>query len=220
MRLIGIALQNMRFARGITLFALGIALVALLFSACATQNIQSVSISTQLGFDDAMRDVCWRVESQEQCFEMLLDTCEAGDYRNCTLLGNSYALSLDYSNYREVTDKANGFLQKACDGKNGSGCFMLGLYNANKDYVVRGCEYGDFLACHHIVINRNSIQSLFTSNAKWALEREIELLEGECKNAELRLQHEKDADRIATRKLVLSECQEYLHKAKNMDLER
>lgn len=222
MRLIRIALQNMRFMRGITLsLALGIALVVLFFSACATRNIQPISISTQLIFDDAMREVCWRVESQEQCFEMLLDTCEAGNYRNCTLLGNSYALSLDYSNYHEAIDKANDFLQKACDGKNGSGCFMLGLYNANKNYVIRGCEYGDFLACHHIVINRDSFpKSLFASNAKWALEREIELLETECKNAELRLQNEKDTDRIAARKLVLTECQEYLHKAKNMDLER
>lgn len=224
MRLIRIALQNMRFTRGITLsLALGIALAALLFSACATQNIQPISISTQLRFDDAMREVCWRVESQEQCFEMLLDTCEAGDYRNCTLLGNSYALSYSNSraNYHEVIDKANDFLQKACEGKNGSGCFMLGLYNANKNYVIRGCEYGDFLACHHIVINRDSIpKSLFASNAKWALEREIELLRTECKNAELRLQNEKDTDRIAARKLVVAECQEYLHKAKNIDLER
>lgn len=131
MRLIGIALQNINFTRGITLFALGISLVALLFSACTTRNIQSISISTQLRFDDEMLEVCWCVESQEQCFEILADTCEAGDYRNCTLLGNSYAISLDYSNsranYHEVIYKANDFLQKACDGKNGSGCFMLGL---------------------------------------------------------------------------------------------
>lgn len=58
MRLIRIALQNMRFTRGITLsLALGIALVALLFSACATRNIQPISISTKLRFDDAMREV-------------------------------------------------------------------------------------------------------------------------------------------------------------------
>ena len=102
--------------------------------------------------------------------------------------------------------------------KNGSGCFMLGIYTANDDFVIKGCEYGDFVACNHIVINRNSHPPFAKEVVKWALEREISLLESECKNAEWRLKSERNKERIIIRKLVLQDYQKQLQKAQNTEL--
>ena len=102
--------------------------------------------------------------------------------------------------------------------KNGSGCFMLGIYTANDDFVIKGCEYGDFVARNHIVINRNSHPPFAPKVVKWALEREISLLESECKNAELRLKNERNKKCIIIRKLVLQDYQEQLQKAQRVKI--
>lgn len=216
-----------KFTLGFTIIALFLAIV---FCACATQNMQSISTSTKLGFEDAMREVCWSVESQEQCFEILATTCEALDYRNCTILGNAYLSELDFSSNLTddyaTKDKAVELFKKACDGKNGSGCFALGMIQANDDFVIQGCEYGDFVACNHIVINRDSStkDSLSTrltfepQIVQWALNREIELLESECDNAKSRLKNENNKERISSREAVLKECQEQLQKARNTQI--
>ena len=214
-----------RFARFTIRFTLGFAIfcaiLIIVFSACATQNIQSQSVSTRLVFEDVMREVCQSAENQQQCFEILATSCEVGDYRNCAILGNAYIGRLDLSkseDFHTIRDKANALFKKACDGKNGSGCFMLGLYTANDDFVIKGCEYGDFVACNHIVINRNSNPPFAKEVVRWALEREISLLESECKNAELRLKNERNKKCIITRKLVLQDYQEQLQKAQRVKI--
>lgn len=206
--------------------------IATLFIACATQDVRSISISPTKWLDDAMREVCWNVESSAQCEEILHSTCEAGDYHNCALLGYTYANRLNFptDDYRTIEDKAVALFKKACDGKYGSGCFALGIIQTNNDFVIKGCEYGDFFACNHIVINRDSRTTTGIDNelqftpifkpqiVRWASEREIELLKDECEKAKLRLKNESDKDRIAMREVVLKECQAELQKAQSLNL--
>lgn len=200
------------------LFALLLAIIAL-FSACATQDTRSISISQNKWLDDAMREVCWNVESGAQCEEILNSTCETGDYRNCAILGYIYTnhLNLPTDDYRATKDKAMTLLQKACDGEYGSGCFAIGMIQTNNYFIIKGCEYGDFFACSHIAdFGANSEQDIFApQNISWALNRKIELLKGECNKAKIRLENESDNDRIATREALLVECQAELQKAQN-----
>lgn len=216
-----------KFARFALLPAI-IALFATLFTACATQDTRSISISPAKWLDDAMREVCWSVESSAQCEEILHSTCEAGDYRNCALLGYTYANRLNFptDDYRATEDKAVALFKKACDGKYGSGCFALGMLQGSDDLVAKGCEYGDFFACGHIAINRDSgkidnegqFAPIFNPQiVRWASERKIELLKDECERAKIRLKNESDKDRIATREALLAECQAELQKAQNLD---
>ena len=95
---------------------------------------------------------------------------------------------------------------------------MLGIYTANDDFVIKGCEYGDFVACNHIVINRNSNPPFAPKVVQWALEREISLLESECKNSELRLKNERNKKCIIIRKLVLQDYQEQLQKSQSVEI--
>ena len=207
-----------KFAR----FALLPAIIAL-FTACATQDTRSISISPAKWLDDAMREVCWSVESSAQCEEILHSTCEAGDYRNCALLGYTYANRLNFptDDYRATEDKAVALFKKACDGKYGSGCFALGMLQGNDDLVAKGCEYGDFFACGHIAdFSANSDAQVAPTwtpqNISWALNRKVELLKDECERAKIRLKNESDKDRIATREALLAECQAELQKAQNL----
>lgn len=210
--------------------ALGIAFT-IFFSACATQNNQATLSSMWL--NDAMSDVCWSVESSAQCEEILQTACESGDYRKCALLGYTYTkhLNVPTSDYRAKEDKAVALFKKACDGGDGSGCFALGMLQANDALKVKGCEYGDSSACSHIVANRDSetriemgdgvqfVPKFEPKIVRWALEREIELLKDECKKADLRLQNERDKDRIISRQLVLVECENELQKAQGLNLD-
>ena len=192
-------------------FALGFAIIALFlaifFSACATQDIQSQSISTKLGFEDAMREVCWSVESQEQCFDILTSSCDAGNYRNCTILGNAYMSRLDLSkseDFGAIKDKAVEFFKKACEGKNGSGCFALQMFEDNPINIIAACEYGDFVACGDIVAKQNATDStdkiIYAPDVvRWAQERNVKLLQDECEKAELRLKREETKDKIKFR---------------------
>lgn len=213
-----------KFARFALLPAI-IALFATLFTACATQDTRSISISPAKWLDDAMREVCWSVESSAQCEEILHSTCEAGDYRNCALLGYTYANRLNFPtyDYRATEDKAVALFKKACDGKYGSGCFALGMLQGSDDLVAKGCEYGDFFACGHIidsVANGDDVQTAPTfspQNISWALNRKVELLKDECERAKIRLKNESDKDRIATREALLAECQAELQKAQSTD---
>lgn len=210
-----------KFARFVLLPAI-IAFFTTLFIACATQDTRSISISPAKWLDDAMREVCWSVESSAQCEEILHSTCEAGDYRNCALLGYTYANRLNFptDDYRATEDKAVAFFKKACDGKYGSGCFALGTLQGNDDLMAKGCEYGDFFACGHIAdfSANNEVAPTWTpQNISWALNRKIELLKYECERAKIRLKNESDNDRIATREALLAECQAELQKAQNLD---
>ena len=191
-----------------------------LFTACATQDSRSISISPTKWLDDAMREICWSVESSAQCEEILHSTCEAGDYRNCALLGYTYANRLNFptDDYRATEDKAVALFKKSCDGKYGSGCFALGMLQGNDNLVAKGCEYGDFFACSHIDdLGANSDAKIAPTSApqSWALNRTIELLKDECDRAKIRLKNENDKDRIATREALLAECQAELQKAQN-----
>ena len=189
-----------------------------LFTACATQDSRSISISPTKWLDDAMREICWSVESSAQCEEILHSTCEAGDYRNCALLGYTYANRLNFptDDYRATEDKAVALFKKACDGKYGSGCFALGMLQGNDNLVAKGCEYGDFFACSHIDdLGANSDMKTASTPQNWALNRTIELLKDECDRAKIRLKNENDKDRIATREALLAECQAELQKAQN-----
>ena len=189
-----------------------------LFTACATQDSRSISISPAKWLDDAMREICWSVESSAQCEEILHSTCEAGDYRNCALLGYTYANRLNFptDDYRATEDKAVALFKKSCDGKYGSGCFALGMLQGNDDLVAKGCEYGDFFACSHIDdLGANSDMKTTATPQSWALNRTIELLKDECDRAKIRLKNENDKDRIATREALLAECQAELQKAQS-----
>ena len=207
-----------KFARFATLSA-----IITLFTACATQDVRSISISPAKWLDDAMREVCWSVESSAQCEEILHSTCEAGDYRNCALLGYTYTNRLNFptDDYRATEEKAVALFKKACDGKYGSGCFALGMLQGSDDLVAKGCEYGDFFACSHIInsgANSDDAQVTPTfspQNISWASNRKIELLKDECDRAKIRLKNESDKDRIATREALLAECQAELQKAQS-----
>lgn len=212
-----------KFARFATLSAIITLFATIFFTACATQDVRSISISPAKWLDDAMREVCWSVESSAQCEEILHSTCEAGDYRNCALLGYTYANRLNFptDDYRATEEKAVALFKKACDGKYGSGCFALGMLQGSDDLVAKGCEYGDFFACSHIInssANSDDAQTAPTfspQNISWASNRKIELLKDECDRAKIRLKNESDKDRIATREALLAECQAELQKAQS-----
>lgn len=211
-----------KFARFATLPAIML-FATIFFNACATQDTRSISISPAKWLDDAMREVCWSVESSAQCEEILHSTCEAGDYRNCALLGYTYTNRLNFptDDYRATEEKAVALFKKACDGKYGSGCFALGMLQGSDDLVAKGCEYGDFFACSHIIdlgVNADNAQvapTLTPQNISWASNRKIELLKDECDRAKIRLKNESDKDRITTREALLAECQAELQKAQS-----
>ncbi len=223
-----------RFPRFALLSAIIALFATIFFTACATQDLRSNSISSPRWIDEAMREVCWSVESGTQCEEILQSTCEAGDYHNCTLLGYTYTnhLNVPTDDYRAKEDKAIALFKTACEGKNGSGCSALGILQGNDDFAVKGCEYGDSFACSHIVANRASGANIEVDGETrfaprfdekvvlWALNREIELLKDECAKAELRLKNENDKDRIATREAFLKECQAELQNAQSIDLQK
>lgn len=212
-----------KFARFALLPVIITLFTAIFFTACATQDVRSISISPAKWLDDAMREVCWSVESSAQCEEILHSTCEAGDYRNCALLGYTYANRLNFptDDYRATEEKAVALFKKACDGKYGSGCFALGMLQGSDDLVAKGCEYGDFFACSHIIdLGANSddaknAPTFSPQNISWASSRKIELLKDECDRAKIRLKNESDKDRIATREALLAECQAELQKAQS-----
>ncbi len=208
------------------IFAQGFApltiIVTLFFTACATQDIQSQSISTKSGFDDAMREVCWNTESQQQCFEILESSCEALDYRSCTLLGYTYINRLTFpdKNAHFSEDKAIELFKKACDGKNGSGCFALQMFDDNPINIIAACEYGDFVACGDITEKQNAVDStdkiIYAPDVvRWAQERNIELLQDECKKAELRLKREANQDKIKFREEEVKTYCDFVNEAKN-----
>ncbi len=207
-----------RFAQGFAPFTI---IVALFFTACATQNIASNSVSSAMWLDAAMREVCWNIESQQQCFEILESSCEALDYRSCTLLGYTYInrLAFPSNNGHFGEDKAIELFKKACDGKNGSGCFALQSFEDNPANIVAACEYGDFIACEDIVVKQNVADApLYAPEVvHWAQERHIKLLQDECEKAELRLKREKDKERVFSREVMLKECQALLQKAQSLE---
>lgn len=215
-------MKMFRFAQISPRFAPFAIIVALFFCACATQDIQSNSISSAKGLDAAMREVCWNIETQQQCLDILESGCEALDYRKCTLLGYTYINRLAFpdKNARFSEDKAIELFKKACDGKNGSGCFALQTFEDNPTNIVAACEYGDFVACEDIVAKQNVADKppYAPEIVRWAQERHIQLLQDECEKAELRLKREEDKDRIPMRESALKECQADLEKAKNANL--
>ena len=212
-----------RFAPKVAFFSTIALFLAIVFSACATQDITSNSISSSKGLDAAMREVCWNIESQQQCFEILEGGCEALDYRNCALLGYTYINRLTFpdKNARFSEDKAIELFKKACDGKNGSGCFALQMFEDNPINIIAACEYGDFVACSDIVAKQNAVDS--TDNiiyapdvVRWAQERNAKLLQDECEKAELRLKREENKDKIKFRE---EEVKTYCNFANNAENE-
>ena len=213
------AFRFARFAQGFAPFTI---IVALFFSACATQDITSNSISSSKGLDAAMREVCWNIESQQQCFEILESGCEVGDYRNCALLGYTYINRLAYpdKNARFSEDKAIELFKKACDGKNGSGCFALQMFDDNPINIIAACEYGDFVACGDIVAKQNAVDSadkiIYAPDVvRWAQERNAKLLQDECEKAELRLKREENKDKIKFREEEVKTYCDFANNAKN-----
>lgn len=183
------------------------AVFACFFVACAPKNIESNIISMKQGLDFAIREVCWNVESETQCFDILQSTCDSKNYKNCVILGYAYThyLIKDLSE-KDRNDKAAELFKKACEGKNGSGCFALQTFEANPINVIAGCQYGDFIACKDIVGHK---EQYLNEVVEWADERAILLINDECEKAELRLKVDKDRAKIRE-----AEVKEYCDLAK------
>lgn len=180
------------------------------------QELQSKSIAAGIGV--AMLEIC--TESNTQCYERLTATCESGNLRSCTLLGLAYIEQIfnqedlgENISEEESIKRANMLFKKACDGKNGTGCLMLGVgygeYNRDKEFLHLACEYGEFVGCVELVVdNEKMLKDIHTAvelgessaklqskeakdmknGAKWGYERSITLLQEECKNATVRLE--------------------------------
>ena len=103
-------------------------------------------------------------DSNEACENLLQSVCDEGDFKYCTILGIIYSSGLNESlDESEREAKASALFKKACDGKNGSGCFALGAFYENTrtddfesklataTYTRLACEYGDYVGCMDIV---------------------------------------------------------------------
>ena len=167
------------------------ALIAIFFTACATQNMQSTQ-NTQnplnsrdstrgiesnsvfglglYGFQNTLGVACLETDSNEACENLLQSECDEGDFKYCTILGIIYSSGLNESlDDKEREAKASALFKKACDGKNGSGCFALGAFYENTrtddfesklataTYTRLACEYGDYVGCMDIVRGNEEI---------------------------------------------------------------
>lgn len=125
-------------------------LIAIFFTACATQNTQStqnmqnplnIRDSTRgiesnsvfglglYGFQNTLGVACLETDSNEACENLLQGACDEGDFKYCTILGIIYSSGLNESlDGSEREAKASALFKKACDGKNGSGCIALGAF--------------------------------------------------------------------------------------------
>ena len=121
------------------------ALMAIFFTACATQSTQNLSNPLNMrdstraiqsnsifglglyGFQNTLGVVCLETDSNEACENLLQSACDEGDFKYCTILGIIYSSGLNESlDDKEREAKASALFKKACDGKNGSGCIALG----------------------------------------------------------------------------------------------
>ena len=125
-------------------------LMAIFFTACATQNTQNLSNTPNLlntrdstrgiesnsilglglyGFQNTLGVACLETDSNEACENLLQSACDEGDFKYCTILGIIYSSGLNESlDDKEREAKASALFKKACDGKNGSGCIALGAF--------------------------------------------------------------------------------------------
>ena len=123
-------------------------LIAIFFTACATQNTQNLSnpsnpLNTRdstrniqsnsifglglYGFQNTLGVACLETDSNEACENLLQSACDEGDFKYCTILGIIYSSGLNESlDDKEREARARALFKKACDGKNGSGCLALG----------------------------------------------------------------------------------------------
>lgn len=154
-------------------------LIAIFFSACTTQNtlnstrgIESNSIFGLglYGFQNTLKMACLEADSDEACENLLQSACDEGDFKYCTILGAVYSSGLNKSlDEIEREAKATALFKKACDGKNGSGCFALGRFDedrhtndfesklATPTYTYLACEYGDYVGCMNIALGNERI---------------------------------------------------------------
>lgn len=159
-----------------------VAFMAIFLTACATQNTQSTQnpLNTRdstrgiesnsilglglYGFQNTLGVACLETDSNEACENLLQSECDEGDFKYCTILGFIYSSGLNKSlDESEREAKASALFKKACDGKNGSGCFALGAFYENTrtddfesklataTYTRLACEYGDYVGCMDIV---------------------------------------------------------------------
>lgn len=160
------------------------ALVAIFFTACATQSTQNplnTRDSTRgiesnsifglglYGFQNTLGVACLETDSNEACENLLQSACDEGDFKYCTILGIIYSSGLNESlDDKEREAKARALFKKACDGKNGSGCFALGYYGdgrtddfesklATATYTRLACEYGDYAGCMTIALENERV---------------------------------------------------------------
>lgn len=162
-----------------------LALIAIFFTACATQNtqnplnlrdstrdIQSNSIFGLglYGFQNTLGVACLETDSNEACENLLQSACDEGDFKYCTILGIIYSSGLNESlDDKEREAKASALFKKACDGKNGSGCLALGAFYENgitNDFATKlatatytrlTCEYGDYAGCMTIALENERV---------------------------------------------------------------
>lgn len=128
-------------------------LIAIFFTACATQNTQNLSnpsnpLNTRdstrgiesnsifglglYGFQNTLGVACLETDSNEACENLLQSACDEGDFKYCTILGIIYSSGLNKSLDESAREaKASALFKKACDGKNGSGCLALGAFYEN-----------------------------------------------------------------------------------------
>lgn len=188
-------------------FALLLALKVVFVGACDIQNAKNfepslLGLDTE-GFAYQLEGVC--VEDDEECKKYLQNACDLGNFRYCAMLGAIYVIDRYDSIDKEAQSaKARALFQKACDGKNGSGCFMLNV-NSDKDknsqYIRLACEYGEFVGCYKIVLDsKNTLENLKLNKAYEDIEatkaykdttktiicgyeRTLALVKAECENA-------------------------------------
>lgn len=179
------------------------ALVAIFFTACATQNMQnplnprdstrgiesnSVFGLGLYGFQNTLGVACLETDSNEACENLLQSACDEGDFKYCTILGIIYSSGLNESlDESEREAKASALFKKACDGKNGSGCFALGAFYENvrindfesklatATYTRLACEYGDYAGCMNIALgNERAFKELKNSLELYEAHNEAE----------------------------------------------
>lgn len=156
--------------------------IVIFLTACATQNTQNLSNTLNIrdstrgiesnsifglglyGFQNTLGVACLETDSNEACENLLQSACDEGDFKYCTILGIVYSSGLNESLDEPAREaKASALFKKACDGKNGSGCFALGAFYENTrtddfesklataTYTRLACEYGDYVGCMDIV---------------------------------------------------------------------
>ena len=161
------------------------ALVAIFFTACATQNMQnplnirdsargiesnSIFGLGLYGFQNTLGVACLETDSNEACESLLQSACDEGDFKYCTILGIIYSSGLNESLDDATREaKARALFKKACDGKNGSGCLALGAFYENgitndfesklatATYTRLACEYGDYAGCMTIALGNERV---------------------------------------------------------------